>query len=134
MARYFSRYFSRYFFVAAFAVLLMGFVPDQALPDPEKEAQAQYIIAQLRCFVCQGQPLAQSDVALARDLRRLVRDKIAEGQSTQQIISFITDRYGRDVLMNPPFDRQTFILWLLPFIVFVLGGIWLWRITSGRRA
>ncbi len=120
-------------FLVVAVVALFGFVPDQTLPDPKQEAQAQYIISQLRCFVCQGQPLAQSDVALARDLRRLVRQQVAEGKSQQDIIAFITERYGDQVLMNPPLNRRTFILWLMPFFALALGGCLLWRSQRARR-
>ena len=122
----------RYVFILLAGMIFYGFVPDQTLSDPKKEAQAQYIISQLRCFVCQGQPLAQSDVPLARDLRHLVRQLLADGKSQQEVIAFITQRYGNQVLMNPPFNRQTFVLWLLPFFALALGAFLLYRARFGK--
>ena len=102
--------------LAAFVFCALGFVPDKKLDDAMLETRAQNIIEQLRCFVCQGQPLNQSSARLAQDLRNLVRHQLAQGKSDREIFTFITQRYGEDVLLKPPLKASTILLWLAPFL------------------
>jgi cytochrome c-type biogenesis protein CcmH len=106
----------------------LGFVPDRALQDEDLEARAQNLISQLRCFVCEGQPLAQSNVRLAQDLRHLVRKLIKQGKSDRAVLEFIAKRYGDDVLLNTPWALHTAFLWLLPFGFLTLIGFVFWRL------
>ena len=112
---------------AAFAVQ-----PDEIMSDPAKEARARDLSRELRCMVCQNQSIDDSDAPLARDLRLLVRERIAAGDSNSQVIDFLVARYGEFVLLRPRFERQTLLLWLVPPLVLVAGGLGLWM-QSRRR-
>lgn len=116
-------------FVFIFMLLFnFGFTPDKKLSNENLEARAHALIAQLRCFVCQGQPLAQSNVRLAQDLRALVRYLIKQGKSDEEVLTFITKRYGKEVLLKPPFEAQTIFLWVFPFIFLPLLAFIFWRL------
>jgi cytochrome c-type biogenesis protein CcmH len=95
--------------------------PDEVLPDPALEARARAISAGLRCLVCQNQSIDDSDAPLARDLRILVRDRLKAGDSDEQIIDFVVDRYGEFVLLKPRFESHTMLLWLATPIVGLLA-------------
>src|SRR5207244_5845904 len=88
--------------------------PDEIMNDPRLEARARALSQQLRCMVCQNQSIDDSDAPLARDLRLLVRERIAHGDSDAQVIDFLVARYGPFVLLKPPFNPHTLLLWLLP--------------------
>lgn len=96
----------------------------QQLADPAKEEQAKALMETLRCLVCQGQSIADSDAALAGDMRHEVRTKIAAGESPDAIREWLVARYGNWVSYDPPFDAATALLWLGPFLFLALGG-WL---------
>ena len=87
--------------------------------DPAMEARARNLQRQLRCLVCQGESIDESGATLAADLRHLVRQQIADGQSDQQIKDFLVARYGDFILMKPPLQPDTWLLWLAPFLVLV---------------
>ena len=95
--------------------------PDEILPDPALEARARAISAGLRCLVCQNQSIDDSDAPLARDLRILVRDRLKEGDSDEQIIDFVVARYGEFVLLKPRFEPHTMLLWLATPVVGVVA-------------
>jgi cytochrome c-type biogenesis protein CcmH len=97
------------------------------LTDPAQEARAQHIMKQLRCLVCQNQSIVDSDAGLAEDLRAIVREKVKAGQSDDQIIDFMTSRYGDWVLLKPPLKPATAILWLGPCFLLLIGGFFVWR-------
>lgn len=99
----------------------------EALDDPAEEARARALMTEIRCLVCQNQSIEDSDAELATDLRMIVREKIAEGLSDQQIKDWLVARYGDWVLLNPPLDMRTWFLWGSPFILLVGAGIWLYR-------
>ena len=105
--------------------------PGEMLSDPALEARAREISQELRCLVCQNQSIDDSNAALARDLRVLVRERLSAGDSNDEVIRFIVDRYGDFVLLNPPFKPSTWLLWLGPALVLVLGGwgtaVWIRR-------
>jgi cytochrome c-type biogenesis protein CcmH len=105
--------------------------PDEIMPDPAKEARARDLSRELRCMVCQNQSIDDSEAPLARDLRLLVRERIAAGDSDTQVIDFLVARYGEFVLLKPRFNPHTLLLWLLPPLALAGGGLALW--TYGRR-
>lgn len=97
--------------------------PDEFLQDPEQELRARNISKNVRCLVCQNQSIDESSAPLARDLRILIRKKINEASTDQEIYNFLTERYGDFILLKPPFKVNTFILWILPFVFFGIGII-----------
>ena len=107
--------------------------PDEIMSDPVKEARARDLSRELRCMVCQNQSIDDSDAPLARDLRLLVRERIAAGDSNSQVLDFLVARYGEFVLLKPRFERQTMLLWLLAPLLLAGGGFALWR-QNRRRA
>lgn len=94
--------------------------PNERLPDPAKEAMAREIGRELRCLVCQNQSIEDSDAQLARDLRRLVRERVAAGEDSAAVIRFVHERYGDFVLLRPPLTAATALLWAMPILA--LGG------------
>ena len=107
-------------------------LPDEVMADPAKEARARNLSRELRCMVCQNQSIDDSEAPLARDLRLLVRERIAAGDSDSQVIDFLVARYGEFVLLKPRFERQTLLLWLVPPLLLVGGGLALW-VYARRR-
>lgn len=118
------------FAAAAGAVTL-----DEPLPDPAAEARAHEISRSLRCLVCQNQSIEDSNAPLARDLRRIVRDRIAAGDSNDAVRQYLVDRYGEWVLLRPRFNLRTAALWVAPFVLFVvaLGGVAIFLRRMGRQ-
>ena len=106
--------------------------PDEVMADPAKEARARNLSRELRCMVCQNQSIDDSEAPLARDLRLLVRERIAAGDSDAQVVDFLVARYGEFVLLKPRFEPQTLLLWLVPPLVLVGGGAALW-VNARRR-
>jgi len=96
--------------------------PDEILPDPRLEARAREISKELRCLVCQNESIDDSEADLAKDLRRIVRERLVAGDSDQAVLDYIVARYGNFVRMTPPFDTSTILLWLGPFWGLVIGG------------
>jgi cytochrome c-type biogenesis protein CcmH len=101
----------------------LAVLPNEQLSDPKLEARARAISTQLRCVVCQNQTIDDSDAELAHDLRVLLRQRLKAGDSDQQAIAFIANRYGDYVLLKPPFDAETLLLWLGPLLVLAAGGV-----------
>lgn len=101
--------------------------------DPAAEARLKHLAVELRCLVCQNQTLADSNAPLAEDLRREVREMIAKNMSDQEIIEFLTARYGDFVLYRPPLKATTTLLWVGPFVLMIVGATAL-VITLRRRA
>ncbi|MCC0041148.1 MAG: cytochrome c-type biogenesis protein CcmH [Rhodobiaceae bacterium] len=97
--------------------------PGEMLADPALEARAREISAKLRCLVCQNQTIDDSDAALARDLRILVRERLMAGDSDAEVIDFIVARYGEYVLLQPRLSRHTLVLWTAPAAFVLLGGM-----------
>jgi len=118
---------------AIFASPAHAVQPDEILPDPAKESRARELSKELRCMVCQNQSIDDSDAPLARDLRLLVRERISAGDTNSQVIDFLVARYGEFVLLKPRFNPQTMLLWLLPPLALMGGGIALW-VYSRRRS
>jgi cytochrome c-type biogenesis protein CcmH len=124
--------------ILAFAIAVMmgssaayAVQPDEIMSDPIKEARARDLSRELRCMVCQNQSIDDSEAPLARDLRLLVRERIAAGDSDAQVIDFLVARYGEFVLLKPRFESHTLLLWLLPPLALAGGGVALW--LHGRR-
>jgi cytochrome c-type biogenesis protein CcmH len=103
--------------VVVVASPVLAVEPDEILADPALEARARSISEGLRCLVCQNQSIDDSNAPLARDLRLLVRERLKAGDSDNQVMRFVEDRYGEFVLLRPPFDARTLLLWLAPFLV-----------------
>ncbi|MFO1109149.1 MAG: cytochrome c-type biogenesis protein [Bradyrhizobium sp.] len=107
--------------------------PDEIMADPIKEARARELSKELRCMVCQNQSIDDSDAPLARDLRLLVRERISSGDTDSQVIDFLVARYGEFVLLKPRFNPHTMLLWLLPPLALMGGGVALWVYSERRR-
>ncbi len=102
------------------------------LADPAQEASAKALMTTLRCVVCQGQSIADSDAAMAGDMRALVRRNIAAGASPESIRGWMVARYGAYVSYDPPLSGLTWPLWAAPFVLLGLGG-WIARASFRRR-
>src|SRR5438067_2142752 len=110
----------------AFAV-----TPDEVLKDPAEEARARALSTGLRCMVCQNQSIDDSDADLAHDIRVLLRERIAAGDSDKAVIDFLVARYGDFILLKPPVNAETVLLWAIPFATLALGGVAI--VTASRR-
>ena len=104
---------------ALFAALALGAAPalavqpDEVMKDPALEARARALSEELRCLVCQNQSIDDSDAPLARDIRVLIRQRIAQGESNDAVRSYLVSRYGDFILLKPPFKLETLLLWLI---------------------
>jgi cytochrome c-type biogenesis protein CcmH len=118
--------------LAALALPALAVQPGEELADKAQEQRAREISAGLRCLVCQNQSIDDSDAPLAKDLRRIVRERISAGDTDLAVRDFVVTRYGEFVLMKPPFGLHTALLWIGPFLVLMAGagGLLMWR----RRA
>lgn len=96
--------------------------PDEQLADPALEARARAVSAELRCLVCQNQSIDDSDAPLARDLRVLVRQRLEAGDSDREVRDYLVARYGDFILLRPPFAASTWLLWLTPVLVLLVGA------------
>lgn len=105
--------------------------PDEILDDPALEQRARDISAHLRCLVCQNQSIDDSDADLAKDLRVLVRERLVAGDSNDEAMQYIVDRYGEFVLLNPVVAPHTVLLWGITPLVFIIGLVAL--LVAGRR-
>ena len=108
--------------------------PDEILENPKQELRARNISKNIRCVVCQNQSIDESNAPLARDLRILIRNKIKEGNSNEEIYKFLTDRYGDFILLKPPIKLSTLALWFLPFVFFIVGVfVVFWHNKKSKR-
>ena len=108
---------------------------DRQLPDPREEAQAQALMGELRCLVCQGQSIADSDAELAGDMRDLVRRRIAAGEKPAAIRAWLVQRYGSWISYKPTAEPAAWPLWLAPLALLLIGAFMIRRrIRLGRRA
>lgn len=105
-----------------FAPAAWALHPDEVLKDPVLEARARAITREVRCLVCQGESIDESNAPLAADLRVLVRDRLRAGDTDDQVKDYLVARYGEYVLMRPPFGVHTVALWCLPFLVLAAAG------------
>ena len=113
---------------------VLALEPGEILKDPALEARARSISKNLRCLVCQNQSIDDSDAALAKDLRIMVRNQIVSGKSNEQIISDIVARYGDFVLLKPPINQKTLILWFSPVLILLAGGMSIYIYFRKRKS
>ena len=107
--------------------------PEEMLKDPKLEARARELSRELRCMVCQNQSIDESEAPLARDLRLLVRERLTKGDTDPQVLDFLVARYGEFVLLKPPLEGRTIILWALPPVALLAGAIGLFFAVRRRR-
>ncbi|WP_375675046.1 MULTISPECIES: cytochrome c-type biogenesis protein CcmH [unclassified Bartonella] len=111
-----------FFLMATFPFrLAIAVEPDEILKNKILEARARHISSHLRCPVCQNQSIDDSDSALARDLRLLIRERLKMGYSNQQVTDFLVERYGEFILLKPPLNKITWFLWFSPLIIIIIG-------------
>jgi cytochrome c-type biogenesis protein CcmH len=131
--------------VRALALLLLAAAPAAAqtalppaefanrqLADPAKEAEARALMEEVRCLVCAGQSIADSDADMAGDMRAMVRERIAAGENADEVRAWLIDRYGDAVSYNPPWSWRSAPLWIAPLVVLAFG-LWLARGLFRRR-
>jgi cytochrome c-type biogenesis protein CcmH len=106
--------------------------PDEIMSDPARESRARDLSRELRCMVCQNQSIDDSEAPLARDLRLLVRERIAAGDSNAQVLDFLVARYGEFVLLKPRLEPHTLLLWLVPPLALAGGALALWMHNRRR--
>ncbi len=106
---------------------------EKPLADPVAEQQARTLFSALKCVVCEGQSLADSDAQLAVQMRAQIREMMGSGKSPEEVLAFFRASYGDRILMQPPLQQATALLWLAPMLVLLLGGFVIWRITHSRR-
>lgn len=124
------------------ALILLAFLaspafavqPDEILPDPALEARAREISQNLRCPVCQGENIDDSNATISRDLRLLVRERLVAGDSNDQVIDFIVDRYGEFVLFEPRATGANWLLWLAGPAMLLAGGAMAAAFIRSRRS
>jgi cytochrome c-type biogenesis protein CcmH len=97
--------------------------PNERLADPAQEARAREVSQALRCVVCQNETIDESNAELAKDMRLLVRERIAAGDSNEQVVAYMVQRYGDFVLLKPRFTAETLALWLGPAVLLIIGGL-----------
>lgn len=106
---------------------------DRQLPDARQEAQAMTLMQEIRCLVCQGQSVADSDAELAGDMRALIRQRIAAGEKPADIRAWLIQRYGDWVSFSPPVKPLTWPLWAAPILILIAGGVLAGRKLSRRK-
>jgi len=113
----------------------MAVLPDEVLKDPVLEARARLLSQDLRCLVCQNQSIDDSAAPLARDLRIIVRERLTKGDTNEQVVDYLVARYGNYVLLRPPFQADTLLLWIGPGIIFLLtAGVAIFYFRKQRGA
>jgi len=110
-------------FMAALAAEAYAVEPSERLADPALEARARALSQELRCLVCQNQSIDESNADLAHDLRILLRRRLLAGDTDRQILDYVVARYGQFVLLDPPFEPATYLLWLTPPLLVLGTGI-----------
>jgi cytochrome c-type biogenesis protein CcmH len=104
-----------------FATQSFAVLPEEVLQNPALENRARLISQDLRCLVCQNQSIDDSNAPLAKDLRVIVRERLAAGDTNEQVFEYVVARYGNYVLLKPPLQADTFLLWASPFIMLVIA-------------
>lgn len=115
------------------ASLSFAVTPEEILKNPQQEARARALSAEFRCLVCQNESIDESDASLAKDIRTIIRKDIVAGQSDAQITQFLVARYGDFVLLKPPFDRATLLLWGAPGLLVLFAGLLMWQVRRSQR-
>ena len=112
-------------------LLVLSFSGFAQITDAKIEARAKEVGRSLRCVVCQNQTIDESDAPLAVDMRKLVRTRLKEGDSNAEVIDYMQERYGDYVLLKPPVQANTYILWFLPFLLLI--GALAWFINASNK-
>lgn len=112
----------------------LAVTPDEVLSDPALEARARAISAQLRCMICQNQSIDDSDAALAKDLRVLVRQRLTAGDSDDAVMDYVVSRYGEFVLLKPRFNWRNTLLWATPAVLLLAGAAYILASSRRRRS
>lgn len=121
----------RWWLLLCLALLAPPLLAATVQEDP-LERQMLEIAKDLRCTVCQNQPVAESNADLARDMRQIIREQLRAGKSRQEIMQYFVDRYGDYVLLKPPFDLLGAILWIVPPLLLLVIAIFAWRYQRQR--
>jgi cytochrome c-type biogenesis protein CcmH len=111
----------------------LAVLPDEMLADPGLESRARAISQELRCLVCQNQSIDDSNADLAHDLRVLVRERLKAGDSDAQVVRYVVDRYGQFVLLRPPVEPVTYVLWFGPGLILAGGAVGILLYFRRRR-
>lgn len=124
-------FFCLFLIAPAFAV-----EPDEVLDDPILEGRARDLSAEIRCLVCQNESIDSSNAPLAKDLRIIVRERLVDGDSNQEILDYLVARYGDFVLLRPPMKPATYFLWFGPVVILLFGtlGVGAYFVRLKRRA
>jgi cytochrome c-type biogenesis protein CcmH len=105
------------------AMPALALTPDEILKDPALESRARGLSAQLRCLVCQNQSIDDSDAPLAKDLRTIIRERLVQGETDEQVMDYVVARYGEYVLLKPRLTVRTMLLWATPFGVLLIAAV-----------
>ena len=95
--------------------------PNEIISNPIYETRARDLSKGIRCLVCQNQSIDDSDSDLAKDLRKIIRKKIIQGETDNEITQYLVDKYGNFILMKPPLYQDTYILWISPLLLMIVG-------------
>ena len=117
-------------FILAFIILVLNF---SLLYGAEKKINQNIIYKNLRCLVCQGQSIADSNSDFAQTIKIVVKDLIENGKTEDEIYSFMSDKYGEWIVFKPQLNKHNFMLWFLPYLVLVIGGIIIYLLVKRRR-
>ena len=104
--------------------LLLFLLQGNALAE---DIRAIELFKEVRCLVCQGQTIHESNAELAEDIKKLIREKISQGETDRQIKEYLVEKYGDWILMTPPFNSLTYILWSFPFLILIIGAFAIYR-------
>ena len=104
--------------------LLLFLLQSNALAE---DIRAIELFKEVRCLVCQGQTIHESNAELAEDIKKLIREKISQGETDRQIKEYLVEKYGDWILMTPPFNSLTYILWSFPFLILIIGAFTIYR-------
>lgn len=107
--------------------------PDEMLDDPALEARAREISKDLRCLVCRNESIDDSSASLAKDLRLLVRERVAAGDTNEETVDYIVDRFGEFVLLNPKMSGGNLVIWLAGPALLLIGGLGAWAFMRRQR-
>jgi len=129
-----KRFFLAVFIVASLPGFSMAREAQPASDDPVLEERVMNLSRELRCLVCQNETLADSRADLAEDLRNQIREQMKAGKSDKEIVAYLTQRYGKFILYNPPIDPTTYLLWFGPFVLLIAGLFVLFRFLKQRHA
>jgi cytochrome c-type biogenesis protein CcmH len=105
--------------------IISAFSIDQKLDNPSQERQARELFQDVKCLVCKGESLAESNADMAVDMREMIRGKIAGGQTPAEIKADLVEKFGEQVLQTPPMDDSTYLLWFFPVILLTIGGFFI---------